>query len=270
MIWAIGDLQGCFDSFMSLLEKINFNHEKDQLWLVGDLVNRGNNSLETLEYVYKHRDSIKVVLGNHDISLIAAYYEIKKTNSFIEPIIKSPKADEYINWLRAMTFLHIDENTSYCMSHAGIAPIFDLDEAQKWSDALHQKMIGDDVKQWLKNIIKNKSSVLRYGVSNEEDEAYAFSSFTRIRYCFEDGSLELENKSNPSDKKEIKNTTPWFDLKIRKKIEKKIIFGHWSTLGLYEDENVIALDSGCVWGGKLSAFNLNTQAIVSVDCKGSV
>ena len=128
MIWAIGDLQGCFDSFMSLLEKINFNHEKDQLWLVGDLVNRGNNSLETLEYVYKHRDSIKVVLGNHDISLIAAYYEINKTNSFIEPIIKSPKADEYINWLRAMLFLHIDENTSYCMSHEGKAPIFDLNE----------------------------------------------------------------------------------------------------------------------------------------------
>lgn len=267
MIWAIGDLQGCFRPFMNLLEKINFNHHSDELWLVGDLVNRGNNSLETLEYVYKHRDSIKVVLGNHDISLIAAYYEIKKTNSFIEPIIQSPKADEYINWFRTMPFLHVDENNSYCMSHAGIAPIFDLYEAKKWSDVLHQKMIEDDVKQWLKNIIKNKSSVLRYGVSSEEDEAYAFSSFVRMRYCFEDGRLELENKSSLNSERFIKDTMPWFEVDSRKKIEKKIIFGHWSTLGLYQDDNVIALDTGCVWDGKLTAFNLNTQDIISVNCK---
>jgi bis(5'-nucleosyl)-tetraphosphatase (symmetrical) len=264
MIWAIGDLQGCYNSFMSLLKKINFNFDTDELWLVGDLVNRGRNSLEILEYVYEHRNSIKVVLGNHDIGLIASYYGIKKTNSFIEPIIKSPRVDEYINWLRTIPFLHIGKNTNYCMSHAGIAPIFDLEEAKKWNYILQAKLLGNDVKKWLINLLGNKQDYLNYGVSPEEDEMYAFSSFTRMRYCFEDGRLELENKSSPIN---IQDITPWFNAVNRKKIEKKIIFGHWSTLGLYQDENVIALDTGCVWEGKLTAFNLDTQAIVSVDCK---
>lgn len=265
MIWAIGDLQGCFKPFMNLLEKINFNHHSDELWLVGDLVNRGNNSLEMLEYVYNHRDSIKVVLGNHDIALIASYFGIKKSNHFIEPILNSPNVDNYIDWLRTVPFMHTDSD--YCMSHAGIAPVFDLHEAQKWNNILQDKLKSTDVEQWLKNTLKNKKDTLSYGISYQEDEAYAFSSFVRMRYCFEDGRLELENKSSPNSERVIKDTMPWFEVDNRKKIEKKIIFGHWSTLGLYENDNVIALDTGCVWDGKLTAFNLDTQDIISVNCK---
>lgn len=267
MTWAIGDLQGCYDSFMELLKKINFNPKADELWLVGDLVNRGNKSLETLEYVYNNRNSIKVVLGNHDISLIAAYYGIKKTNISIEPILKSSKADEYIGWLRTLPFLHIDNNSDYCMSHAGIAPVLDLDNAKKWNDILQAKLQSGDAKKWLSDKLNNKECFQPYGASSDADEAYAFSSFIRMRYCFEDGALELENKSCPISDEILEETIPWFKIKNRKEVDKKIIFGHWSTLGFYQDNNVIALDTGCVWGGKLTAFCLETNSIVAVDCK---
>ena len=270
MRWAIGDLQGCFDPFMALLEKINFDPASDELWLVGDLVNRGNNSLETLDYVYRHRDGIKIVLGNHDIALIAAYYGIKKSNPFIEPILLSPNAGEYIEWLRSLPFLFIDENSGYCMSHAGIAPIFDLDDAKKWNDILQTKLQGDDVKNWLAGKLRNKECVLSYNKSFNDNEDYAFSSFTRMRYCFCGGELEMENKSCPVSDEVLEETLPWFNVKNRKMINKKIIFGHWSTLGLYIDNNVVALDTGCLWGGKLIAYNLDTQEIVHVECKKEI
>lgn len=266
MRWAIGDLQGCFDSFMTLLEKINFNPSNDELWLVGDLVNRGNSSLETLEYVYRHRDSIKVVLGNHDIALIAAYYGVKKTNVFIEPILKSLKVDDYIEWIRTLPFLYIDKNSNYCMSHAGIAPLFDLDDAKKWNDILQEKLQGSDAKNWLIDKLNNKECIQHYNKSFSDNEAYAFSSFTRMRYCFPDGSLELENKSCPISDEILEKTKPWFKVKNRKNVDKKIVFGHWSTLGFYKDDNVVALDTGCVWGGKLTAFNLDIEDVISVDC----
>lgn len=267
MRWAIGDLQGCFDSFVELLKKINYDPSNDELWLVGDLVNRGNNSLETLDYVYKHRNSIKVVLGNHDIALIAAYYGIKKSNPFIEPILASPKVDEYIKWLRTLPFLYIDKNSDFCMSHAGIAPVFDLDVAKKWNDILQEKLQSDDVKNWLAGKLGNKECILSYDKPFSDNEAYAFSSFIRMRYCFCDGELEMENKSCPISDEILEETLPWFKVENRKMINKKIIFGHWSTLGFYNDGNVVSLDTGCVWEGKLTAFNLDTQEIINVDCK---
>lgn len=262
MTWAIGDLQGCFGSFMKLLDKIEFNKQKDMIWLVGDLVNRGEDSLKTLEYVYANKKNFRVVLGNHDISLIAAYYGIKKGNSTIETILKSPNAQELIEWLKAQPFLHIDEKLGYCMAHAGISPLFDIDEAKKWANLIFDKLNSDGYIDFLKKITKTKLETISYKDGN--DELYALSSFIAMRYCFDDGTFELKEKGRYSDNNMLK---PWFKIENRKYIPYKIIFGHWSTLGFYKDKNVVATDTGCVWGGKLTAFCLETQKVKSVFCK---
>jgi bis(5'-nucleosyl)-tetraphosphatase (symmetrical) len=261
MIWAIGDLQGCYKSFMQLLEKIDFDTSRDQLWLVGDLVNRGKGSLEVLEYVYEHQKSIQIVLGNHDISLIAAYYGIKTSNPTIEPILNSPRSKELIDWLRCQPLLHIDNELGYCMAHAGISPLFDLQKAKMYADELQKRFAGDDIAIWLKKMLKSSANRISFGATNEEQEEFAFDSFLRMRYCFSDGSMEISQKDAPSQTLEDKGLKPWFLYPERKQIEHKIIFGHWSTLGFYEDNNVLAIDTGCVWNGKLTAVRLDDRTI---------
>ncbi len=259
MIWAIGDLQGCYKPFMKLLEKIDFDPNRDKLWLAGDLVNRGKGSLETLEYVYEHQKSIQVVLGNHDISLIAAYYGIKTSNPTIEPILNSPRAKELIDWLRCQPLLHIDSKLGYCMVHAGISPLFDLDMTKIYADKLEERLSSNDVASWLKKILKSSTDRISFGTATIEQEKFAFSSFLRMRYCFDDGSIEVSQKGAPTKKLEDMGLVPWFLYPARKPIEHKIIFGHWSTLGFYEDDNVLAIDTGCVWDGKLTAIRLDDR-----------
>ncbi|MDD5405729.1 MAG: symmetrical bis(5'-nucleosyl)-tetraphosphatase [Sulfurovaceae bacterium] len=268
MIWAIGDLQGCYKPFMKLLKKIDFDPDRDKLWLVGDLVNRGKGSLEVLEYVYEHQKSIQIVLGNHDISLIAAYYGIKTANPTIEPILNSPRAKELTDWLRNQPFLYVDNELGYCMSHAGISPLFDLKTASKYARSLEKKLASDDAARWLKDILKKTTNYLNYGTTDKEKETFAFSSFLHMRYCFDDGSIETSEKGTPTQNLENKGLKPWFLYPGRKSIEQKIIFGHWSALGFYEDDNVLAIDTGCVWNGKLTAVRLDDRAIkpYAVEC----
>ena len=267
MIWAIGDIQGCYNAFLKLLEKITFDPAKDQLWLVGDLVNRGEGSLEILEFVHKYQESIKVVLGNHDIALIAAYWGLKKSNPTIDPILRSSRAEELIMWLREQRFLHVDETLGYCMVHAGISPLFSLEEAKVWSERLSEKLRSKEAKQWLEGVMRSPLSRMIYGKTEQMDEMYAFSSFTRMRYCFGDKSLELLQKGAPGSKKEL--TVPWFFHPDRKRIDLKIIFGHWSTLGFHKNENVLGLDTGCIWGGSLSAARLDdkSEEIITIECE---
>ncbi|MBN2768076.1 MAG: symmetrical bis(5'-nucleosyl)-tetraphosphatase [Campylobacterales bacterium] len=267
MIWAIGDIQGCYSAFMKLLEKIEFDLARDKLWLVGDIVNRGEGSLEMLEFAYRHKENIEIVLGNHDIALIAAFYGLKKSNPTIDPILRSSRSKELIEWLRKQKFLHIDAELGYCMVHAGISPRFNLEEAKFWSERLSEKLSGNDAKRWLEKIMKSPEGRIRYGKTEEEDEMYALSSFTRMRYCFGDKSLELLQKGSPGAKKDL--TMPWFFHPDRKKIEQKIIFGHWSTLGFHRNESVLGLDTGCIWGGALSAARIDdkSEKIITFECE---
>jgi len=148
-IWAIGDIQGCYDAFMRLLEEIDFDPEQDRLWIAGDLVNRGNGSLEVLEYLYAIRDRIDVVLGNHDITLLAIYWGLKKSNPTLDPVLASPDADRLIGWLRAQPFVHYDKKLGYVMVHAGIPPAFDLETALHFSRKLQEKLQSDKAAKWL-------------------------------------------------------------------------------------------------------------------------
>ena len=267
MTWAIGDIQGCFDNFKELLAKIEFNPSKDRLWLVGDLVNRGSKSLEVLEYLISIEDSINVVLGNHDITLIASYYGLKKTNPTIEPILKHKNAKKYISWLREKPFLHIDYNLGYALAHAGIAPNFELGAAKYYNNILQQRLKSSHVKEWLRAMLSKDTPYFDPHGKNLDIERYALSSFTRMRYCYKNGYLDFKQKGSPKNLKNPK-LYPWFKCPTRIKKEVKILFGHWSTLGFLETPEVVALDTGCIWGGELSAYSLEEKIKISTPCRG--
>ncbi|SFV61644.1 Bis(5'-nucleosyl)-tetraphosphatase, symmetrical [hydrothermal vent metagenome] len=269
MVWAIGDIQGCHSSFMRLLKEINFDPSCDKLWIAGDLVNRGEDSLSTLRYLYKIRDSIVVVLGNHDLALIAAYLGIKKSNASIEPILKADDADILINWLRSQKFLHTDFKLGYAMSHAGISPEFDLDTAIYLANKIEAKLSGNNYSKWLIKMFGKNVDHYDKDAEESELEKYILSSFIRMRFCYENGGLDFKQKGAPNYLlKEKQGLIPWFDSPNRKKLELKVIFGHWSTLGYYNDSSVCCLDTGCVWGGSMTAMRIDdgSEEIVQIDC----
>lgn len=270
-VWAIGDIQGCYKSFRALLEKIDFNPTQDKLWIAGDLVNRGEGSLETLEYLYSIKESTEIILGNHDMTLIAAYYGIKKSNPSIDPILKSPEAKKLIDWLRGQKFLHVDYQLGYCMAHAGISPEFDLGMALNHAQRVEEKLQGENVEVWLKQMFKSGVDRFNREASLIDIDRYIVSTFTRMRFCYGDYRLDFDQKGPPTDELREKGLKPWFECQDRKDIDLRIIIGHWSTLGFYEDEQVLALDTGCLWGGKLTAARIDSDAveIVSIDCAKS-
>lgn len=267
-VWAIGDIQGCYDSLRALLEKIDFDTQRDEIWFAGDLVNRGEGSLETLEYLYSIKDNVKIVLGNHDITLIAAYYGIKKSNPTIDPILESPDAKKLIDWLREQKFLHVDYDLGYCMAHAGVSPEFDLGMAMMYTKSVEEKLQSDQAAIWLEQMFKKGSNRFNRDASLIDIDRYIVSAFTRMRFCYGDHRLDFDQKGPPTDELREKGLKPWFECQNRKDIDLRIIMGHWSTLGFYEDEHVLALDTGCLWGGKLTAARIDSDEveIVSIDC----
>ena len=267
-VWAVGDIQGCYRSFRELLRKISFDPSKDKLWVAGDLVNRGEGSLETLEYLYSIKESVEIVLGNHDITLIAAYYGIKKSNPSIDPILNSPNAKKLIDWLREQKFLHVDYQLGYCMAHAGISPEFDLGMAIRYAKRVEEKLQGDHSEVWLEKMFKSGIDRFNRESSKIDIDRYIVSAFTRMRFCYKDHRLDFDQKGAPTVALRVKGLKPWFESENRKEIHMKIIFGHWSTLGLYEDEHVLGLDTGCLWDGVLTAARIDSKEveIVSVEC----
>jgi len=267
-VWAVGDIQGCYSSFRELLTKISFDPSRDKLWVAGDLVNRGEGSLETLEYLYSIRESVEIVLGNHDITLIAAYYGIKKSNPTIDPILNSPHAKKLIDWLREQKFLHVDHQLGYCMAHAGISPEFDLGMAIRYAKRIEEKLQSDHAEVWLEKMFKSGIDRFNRESSKTDIDRYIVSAFTRMRFCYKDHRLDFDQKGAPTVALRVKGLKPWFESEKRKDIHMKIIFGHWSTLGLYQDEHVLALDTGCLWDGLLTAARIDSKdvEIVSVEC----
>ncbi len=264
MIWAIGDIQGCYDPLKRLLKKIEFDPKRDRLWLVGDIVNRGKKSKEVLSYLYDIRESVDMVLGNHDIALLAVYWGIKRSNPTIEPILDDPMAKEWIEWLRSRPLLHLDKKLGYALSHAGVAPQFSIKEAMEYNKILQKRLTSKDASVWLKKMMSTEVSKIDKNSTQLEKEAFALSAFTRMRYCYADGSLDFKTKGAPTKKEYKAGLYPWFELPVMTKKEYPIIFGHWSTLGYFEKDNIIALDSGCLWAGSLTARQIDTKTKVVV------
>ena len=269
-IYVIGDLQGCYKPLQRLLKKVEFNTKTDKVWFAGDLISRGKHSLETLRFVKSLGDNAIAVLGNHDISLLAAAYGVFEPHRSLKPLLDAPDCSELIHWLQQRPLLHHDPDYKAIMVHAGISPQWDLNAALGCAKEAEECLRNADA-TWLAAIYGNKPNQWTTGFESDIDrQRYIVNTFTRMRYCHPDGSLEFKQKLSP---KQVRKThpelTPWFQYPKRHKIAETIYFGHWSTLGYYNVNRFVALDSGCVWGGKLTAVRIDTKSKVhsQVACK---
>jgi len=254
-IYAIGDIQGCFDPLKKLLELIQFNPDEDQLWFVGDIVNRGPANLETLRFIRDLGDNAITVLGNHDLHLLAIAYghrDIHHTRDTFHDVIEAPDFDELVDWLRHRPLMHHDASINFTMVHGGLPPQWNLARAQKCANEMQQVLRSDMIDSFLANMYGNKPNIWSDDLKGWKRLRYITNSFTRIRYCERDGREDFKNNRELGTQPE--HLIPWFQLPDRKSKDLNIIFGHWAALGHYQEEGIYALDSGCVWGGKLTAM----------------
>lgn len=253
--YAIGDIQGCYDDLRRLLDQVDFDPGRDRLWLAGDLVNRGPKSLETLRFVKSLGDAAVCVLGNHDLHLIATVVALGKSSKkdTLGAILRAADCDELIAWLRHRKLFHYDDD--YCMLHAGLPPQWDFELTRQMALETEQAMQSPDYERFFRAMYGNKPAVWQDDLSHSEKLRFAINCFSRLRYCSADGVLDFSQKgplgSQPA------HLLPWFAVPGRRSLNLRIIFGHWSTLGYYEGYNCYGIDTGCLWGGQLTALELS-------------
>lgn len=263
--YAIGDIQGCYHAFQALLQRIQFDSNSDQLWLVGDLINRGNGSLEVLRWCYQHRDNIQTVLGNHDLHAIVVAHGIRKSNrsDTLQPILDAPDADVLLTWLRHQPLMA--SNDDYAMVHAGLLPQWDVNQALAYAKEVETALQSDTYGDFLLNMYGNTPNAWQDDLTGYDRLRVITNVMTRMRVCTADGALDFSFKGGLVDVP--KGFTPWFDLPNRASKNQAIIVGHWSALGLHQSNNVYALDTGCLWGGHLTAMCLETKQVTQVASK---
>ncbi|OPX55470.1 Bis(5'nucleosyl)-tetraphosphatase, ApaH [Oceanospirillum multiglobuliferum] len=262
-IYAVGDLQGCFTELEQLLETVQFDPNHDHLWLAGDLVNRGPQSLEVLRFAYSLGDRVKVVLGNHDLHLLAVAYagaKVKRQDT-LDAILKAPDRDELLNWLRYQPLCHFDEAQGYVMTHAGIPPIWSVADTLAYAHEVEAVLRSHSCKAFFNAMYGNKPDIWSDELVGFERLRVITNYLTRMRFCTAEGQLEFESKEG-LDQCPV-GFAPWFS--FPRKDQAKVIFGHWAALeGKIEAVNCYALDTGCVWGGSLTALNLSNAELSSV------
>lgn len=265
--YAVGDLQGCLDPLYTLLERTAFSPNDDQLWLAGDLVNRGPQSLETLRFVKGLGSAAVVVLGNHDLHLLAAAAGQKKPGKkdTLAPILKAPDRDELLHWLQQQPLVHHDAKLNYTMVHAGIPPMWDIDTALERAREVQQVLRSDFAIDFFEHMYGDKPSEWSSDLRGLKRWRVITNYFTRMRFCSAQGKLELDTKTGPDSAP--KGFAPWYSHTNHKCKGSPIIFGHWASLmGKTKDENFIALDTGCVWGGSLTMMRLDDKQMFSTPC----
>lgn len=250
----IGDIHGCYNEFMRVLEKADFNNN-DTIWLTGDLVARGPNSLDVLRFVKNHSNQIRLTLGNHDIHLLAVYAGITKNHKkdHINQILTAPDCDELMNWLRKQPLLQHDESLNLIMAHAGISPQWDLPTALKCAKDLSAILSSDTYPLFLDSMYGDYPDFWSDELQGLDRLRYIANAFTRMRYCYDDGRLDLYCKESIEDAPS--KLKPWFLLPKKIPTEYSIAFGHWASLkGKGTPPGIYALDTGCCWGGKLTCL----------------
>jgi len=265
--YVIGDVQGCYDSLIALLKKIDFSPKKDTLIFAGDIINRGPKSLKTIRFIKDLGESSKLILGNHDLHLISIFYGIRTASprDTIDKLCKANDAEDLITWLRSQPLAIFDSELDIFISHAGIHPKWTTKKALKRSNKFSKLLAGENYLKLLKRMYGNKPKLYHYSLSKYEKLRFTVNSFTRMRFCEKDSSLNFDEKRSPA--RINSHLLPWFKLKSKRSKSTRYIFGHWSSLGLYKKDNIICLDTGCVWGNKLTAYNVNEDTFVSVKAK---
>ena len=263
-IFAIGDIQGCFKEFEALLLQIKFDENFDKLWLVGDLVNRGPDSLAVLRRVSSLGDAAITVLGNHDLHLlaVAAGFADLHPGDTLNEILNAPDRAELLDWLRKQRMIHVEDN--YVLLHAGLMPAWNIQQAQEFAHEVECKLQGNDYESFLEKMYGNTPNRWNDTLDGYDRLRVITNALTRMRICTDEGEMQFKFKGELADIPE--DFMPWFDVPDRASEQSTVVFGHWSALGLIVRPNVIALDTGCLWGGKLTAIRLEDRKIFQINC----
>ncbi|MCY4043546.1 MAG: symmetrical bis(5'-nucleosyl)-tetraphosphatase [Cellvibrionales bacterium] len=263
-IYAVGDLQGCLTPLKSLLSEVHFNPKQDQLWCAGDVINRGPESLETLRFLYQLGDACQIVLGNHDLHLLAVAFgdaRFKKGDT-LKPILTAKDSKKLLGWLRQQPLIHHDHG--YTMVHAGIPACWSIEKAISLSKEVEDALKNNHL-AYLTHMYGNQPDRWDDSLTGLDRLRCITNYLTRMRYIDTQNTLDLTNKIQPA-----LNTTdalPWFEYRVKQFPDDKILFGHWASLnGECEWPNLFALDTGCVWGGCLTMMRLSDQAIFRYHC----
>jgi bis(5'-nucleosyl)-tetraphosphatase (symmetrical) len=267
-IYAIGDIQGCYDELLQLLEQICFDHTHDTLWFVGDLINRGPDSLKVLRLVKSFGTSAITVLGNHDLHLLAVAVGAAEQHrsDTLDKILQAPDREELLDWLRHLPLLHAEND--YVLVHAGLLPQWSIKQATELAAEVEKALRSDDFADFFKHMYGNSPRNWSDDLGGYKRLRVITNALTRMRICTPQGEMDFKFKGEVE--KVPVGYMPWFDLPKRRSQDATIIFGHWSALGLKVTPNIIALDTGCLWGGPMTAIRLEDRKIFQVACKNPV
>ena len=262
--FAIGDVQGCFQSLDKLLELIHEKSADPDLIFLGDIVNRGPHSLATLRKIRAMSSAARVVLGNHDLHLLAVAHGIRKPHrtDTLDDILSAPDRDELLDWLRRQP-LAIFEN-GLLFVHAGVLPQWTAQQTLALSQEVSSVLSGPDWVEFLRQMYGNLPAKWDDALKGADRLRCIINALTRIRFCTADGTMELDTSKGTES--EVPGFMRWFDVPDRKTEDVTVVFGHWSTLGLIVRPDIVSLDTGCLWGGKLSALCLEDREVLQVDC----
>jgi bis(5'-nucleosyl)-tetraphosphatase (symmetrical) len=263
--YAIGDIQGCFEPFQQLLQKIEFNPGRDSLWLTGDLVNRGPDSLAVLRWVYRHQDCVQTVLGNHDLHLLAVAEGFGKVHGgdTLLDILHAADGKVMLDWLRCQPLMVAADG--YAMVHAGLMPDWTIDRALDLAQEVEDMLSGPGYRELLSKMYGNKPTRWSEDLRGIERYRLVINAMTRMRLVTRDGEMDLAFKGELANAPA--NLIPWFDIERRRSHGMPIICGHWSALGLHITEDVLAIDTGCLWGGSLTALRLEDRSLFALPCQ---
>ncbi|MBL8447098.1 MAG: symmetrical bis(5'-nucleosyl)-tetraphosphatase [Zoogloeaceae bacterium] len=264
--FAVGDIQGCFEPFQALLERIRFNPARDRLWLAGDLVNRGEQSLETIRFVRNLGDRAITVLGNHDLYLLmvaAGAVAHRGRDDTLEPILQAPDRDELLDWLRQRPLFYGEGD--HVMVHAGLLPGWSVAQAQGLAREAEAALQGPGGEEFIHHMWGSRPTVWRDDLAGWDRLRVIINAMTRMRFCSLVGEMEFETKGEVATAPA--GYMPWFEVPGRASASHTVIFGHWSALGLRVEPKLLALDSGCLWGRELTAVRLEDRAVFQVACR---
>ena len=260
--YAIGDVQGCYDELEKLLGVLNFDKKSDRLWFVGDLVNRGPKSLQVLRFAKGLAERAVVVLGNHDLHLVSEHegFDTARKGDTFDDVLGAPDRKELVDWLRTRPMMHVEGG--WAMVHAGLLPQWSIQKALLLGKEVERALRGAGHREFLKHMYGAKPDQWSEALAGWDRLRLIVNAMTRMRFCTLEGKMDLNAKGARAPE----GYRPWFT--FRKPDKEALVFGHWSALGVKLTPKLAALDSGCVWGGKLTALRLEDRALFEVPCSG--
>lgn len=269
--YAIGDIQGCFRELMQLLDNLGFSESRDRLWLVGDLVNRGPDSLPVLRFVKGLGDRAVTVLGNHDLHLVmlAEGYGRANAEDTLDEVLAAPDREELIAWLRTQPLFRVEDE--YATVHAGLLPQWDVERAADLSDEVGTALTAPSYRDFLANMWGSEPATWSDDLMGWNRLRVVINAMTRMRFCTPEGVMEFRapGSKGPPDRGPV-GCLPWYEVPGRASADHCVICGHWSALGFRQEKNLLALDSGCLWGGSLTAVRLEDRRVFQLPCRRQI